>query len=60
MHVAASAASLRTLSYRLVHIPGRPENPAKTLGCENPGSAGFSAHLVRAEAHAGQPCGGGV
>ena len=37
-------------SYRLVHVPGRPEKSTKALGCEGPESAGFSAHPVRAEA----------
>ena len=40
-HVAASTSSLRTLFYRLVHIPVRPEKSAKTLGCEEPESAGL-------------------
>src|SRR4051794_35713626 len=47
----------RSLGLQENHVRGRPKNPARTLGCEGPKSAGFSAHPVRAEALAGQPCG---
>src|SRR3954447_5590119 len=47
----------RSLGLQENHVRGRPENPARTLGCEGPKSAGFSAHPVRSEALAGQPCG---
>jgi hypothetical protein len=50
-HVAAStSSSRRTLSYRLVPVPGRTEKAAKTLGSEDPEAVGFGAHPVRAEA----------